>query len=455
MAGLIDIINKAGPHSILVGDFNLPGINWRQGTATGRAQEFLAATENKFMEQLVDFPTQVKGNTLDLVLTNAGELIDNITAEGRLGKSDHEIICIHLNSGKPPPAADLRKPNWNRADWESMKRDLASTDWYRTLERLDTESAWSTIKNRINSLISRYVPVRKVRPPNRPVWMTMEISRAMDRKRRLWRRKAPPEEYKEAEKKVRNLVRNAKRNFEKKLARNNGNSKPFYSYLKNKTQSRSGIGPISKGDDSLTSNPSEMAEILNKFFSSVFTEDNPTEETPRADRNSTNFEKLTDMSFSVRDTRLLINKLKTDGSPGPDKITAKLLQQVAWEISPPLTILFRKSLAEGVVPEDWRLANVTPIYKKGKKTEPGNYRPVSLTSICGKLMEAHIKLQITKHLTDNNMMRSSQHGFISGRSCTTNLLHFLEILTKAVDEGNNVDVGGRRKQRGCGLSRLL
>jgi len=237
MTGLIEIIEKAGPNSILVGDFNLPGIDWRQGTAVGRARDFLEATESKFMEQLIDFPTQVIGNTLDLVLTNACKLIDNIQAEGRLGKSDHEMISIKLTGGKPAAAADLQKPNWNLADWDNMKRDLSSTDWYNALEGLNTEAAWNKIKTTINSLISRYVPVRKVRPPNRPIWMTNEISRAMDQKRRLWRRRAPAEEYKEAEKKVRNLVRNAKRNFERKLAKNHGNSKPFYSYLKKSTHS--------------------------------------------------------------------------------------------------------------------------------------------------------------------------------------------------------------------------
>ena len=84
--------------------------------------------------------------------------------------------------------------------------------------------------------------------------------------------------------------------------------------------------------------------------------------------------------------------------------------------------------------------NVTPIYKKGKKSDPGNYRPVSLTSICGKLMEAHIKKHLTAHLKKNGLLRSSQHGFLQGKSCTTNLLHFLEVLTKAVDEGENLDV---------------
>jgi Endonuclease-reverse transcriptase len=91
MVGLTDIIRNAGPHSIFIGDFNLPDINWSSGTAGSRGQPFLEATEEKFMSQLVDFPTQVKGNTLGLIITNSQELIDEITPEGRLGKSDHEI----------------------------------------------------------------------------------------------------------------------------------------------------------------------------------------------------------------------------------------------------------------------------------------------------------------------------------------------------------------------------
>ncbi len=65
---------------------------------------------------------------------------------------------------------------------------------------------------------------------------------------------------------------------------------------------------------------------------------------------------------------------------------------------------------------------------------------MSLTSICGKLMEAHIKKHLTDHLKRNGLLRDSQHGFLKGKSCTTNLLHFLEVLTKAVDEGENLDV---------------
>ncbi len=232
MDGLVKIIQQSGPNTIMVGDFNLPSIDWEHGTAAGRAQEFLAAAEEKFMEQLVTFPTQVKGNTLDLVLTNAGELIESVAAEGRLGKSDHEMISIQLSGGKQVPVAAIQKPDWGKANWEGIRTELAGIDWYTSLENENTESAWNIIKECIEKLTSKYVPARKIRPPNRPMWMTREISRAMDKKRRLWRRRAPAEEYKEAEKKVRNLVRNAKRNFEKKLAQKNGNCLHLPTWLK-------------------------------------------------------------------------------------------------------------------------------------------------------------------------------------------------------------------------------
>ena len=438
LTDIINLVKSIGPNSILIGDFNLPTINWQDGTAGGRAREFLEATEEQFLQQLVDFPTHIRGNILDLVLTNAADLIQEVTSEGRLGKSDHEVLGIRLNGNQPYRPNNIQLPNWNRADWDGMRQELREIDWYTELSGKNTEDTWLNIKTVINDITTRYVPLKKSRHPSRPIWMNREITRAMDRKRRLWRHGTPAAEYKAADNKVRNLIRKAKRNFERKLAANHGNSKPFYSYLKNKTESRSGIGPL-QTDSGTTSNGKEMATVLNNFFCSVFTAEDPAAELPDTDQLRYE-EELKNVRFKVSDTRKLIKNLKTAGSPGPDKITARLLQQVVWEISPALTILFRKSLAEGTVPGDWKTANITPIYKKGRKSDPGNYRPVSLTSICGKLMEGHLKREIENHLKKNKLIINSQHGFMSGKSCTTNLLHFLEVLTKAVDNGDSVDV---------------
>ncbi len=103
-------------------------------------------------------------------------------------------------------------------------------------------------------------------------------------------------------------------------------------------------------------------------------------------------------------------------------------------------MLFQKSYNTGETPSDWKNANVTPIFKKGKKCKASNYRPVSLTSIVCKLMESIIKDDMTEYLESNKIIKNSQHGFRKKRSCLTNLLEYLENLTKAVDSGQNIDM---------------
>ena len=117
-----------------------------------------------------------------------------------------------------------------------------------------------------------------------------------------------------------------------------------------------------------------------------------------------------------------------------------MLKELQNELVTPLCILFNKSLQEGKIPDDWRTANVTPIYKKGKRSEVGNYRPVSLTSQISKLMESLVRDAIVGHLEKHKLIRNSQHGFRGGRSCLSNLLTFLGKVTRSQEEGSSVDV---------------
>ena len=105
-----------------------------------------------------------------------------------------------------------------------------------------------------------------------------------------------------------------------------------------------------------------------------------------------------------------------------------------------LTDIFNSSLESGQVPEDWRVANVTPLFKKGSREELGNYRPVSLTSVVGKVLKTLIKDQMRNHLNKYKLIKGSQHGFTKGSSCLTNLLEFYETVSDWVDEGKAVDI---------------
>ncbi|KAK4814215.1 hypothetical protein QYF61_012554 [Mycteria americana] len=125
---------------------------------------------------------------------------------------------------------------------------------------------------------------------------------------------------------------------------------------------------------------------------------------------------------------------------GPDEIHPRVLKELADVLTKPLSIIYQQSWLTGEIPVDWRLANVTPIFKKGLKEDPGNYRPVSLTSVPGKLMEQIILSAIIRHVEDNQGIKPSQHGFRKGRSCLTNLISFYDKVTHLVDEGKAVDV---------------
>jgi len=124
---------------------------------------------------------------------------------------------------------------------------------------------------------------------------------------------------------------------------------------------------------------------------------------------------------------------------GSDGMHPQVLRELADIIAEPLSIIFERSWRREV-PEDWRKANVTPVFKKGKKEDPGNYRAVSLTSIPGKVMEQFILDIISKQVEEKKVIRSSQHGFTKGKSCLTNLIALCDSVTSWVDEGRTVDV---------------
>ena len=135
-----------------------------------------------------------------------------------------------------------------------------------------------------------------------------------------------------------------------------------------------------------------------------------------------------------------LNALNVNKSQGPDEVHGKLLLELREEIAPSLVKLFNASIESDVVPQDFRDATVVPIHKKGGRDKAENYRPISLTSIVGKILESIIKDNIVKFLDENCLIRDSQHGFISGRPCLTNLLEFMEEVTRELDNGNSVDV---------------
>ena len=115
-------------------------------------------------------------------------------------------------------------------------------------------------------------------------------------------------------------------------------------------------------------------------------------------------------------------KTKCSTSSGPDGYPVTLLKKTICAVARPLAQMFSSFMSVGKMPSDWKRANITPIYKKGPSSDPANYRPVSQTSIFCKLMERVIVADVTAYMKTKGLISKHQHGFLNGRSTTTNLL---------------------------------
>uniref|UniRef100_A0A8C3H706 Reverse transcriptase domain-containing protein n=1 Tax=Chrysemys picta bellii TaxID=8478 RepID=A0A8C3H706_CHRPI len=177
------------------------------------------------------------------------------------------------------------------------------------------------------------------------------------------------------------------------------------------------------------------------FFASVFTAED-VRESPKPELAfvGDKSEELSRIEVSREEVLELIDKLNINKSPGPDGIHPRVLKELKSEVVELLTKVCNLSFKSASVPNDWKLANVTPIFKKGSRGDPGNYRPVSLTSVPGKLVETIVKDKIVRHIEKHKLLSNSQHGFCKGKSCLTNLLEFFEGVNKLVDKGDPVDI---------------
>jgi hypothetical protein len=306
------------------------------------------------------------------------------------------------------------------------------------------EEDWAEFRNILTQLTEEFIPAIKPRSKFRPKWLTAEIVKLIRKKKREWKlvknyHTGPMvENYKKLEKEVSKKIKNAKKKFEKDMAFNEDrNRKKFSNYVKSKTKARGSIGPLKNVNNETTANTKEMANILNGFFASVFTEEDRNN-IPAKERETE--VEISNIVFTREAVLKKLGDLRADSAPGPDKIFPRILKELRYELVDPLCTLFTKSMATGEVPRDWKTAIVTPIFKKGAKADPGNYRPVSLTSVPCKVMESVIKDAVMDHLMHNNLISDSQHGFVPGRSCATNLLTFQEVITRCIDEAIPVDV---------------
>ncbi|BHF73994.1 hypothetical protein SprV_0401707800 [Sparganum proliferum] len=196
------------------------------------------------------------------------------------------------------------------------------------------------------------------------------------------------------------------------------NPKVLYSYIRQSTRNKDPIPLLRTAEGTEISDDKDKAEHLSQFFRSAVTSE-PDFFSPTSEDEETSI--LEAVFFTETSVRKELLNLKESTSPGPDAIPAKLLKELAPEMSKPLAMIFQTSFITGCLPSDWKSATITPIFKGGSRASANNYRPVILTSICCKIMENIIKKALKQFLEQHHLLSDAQHGFRSGRSCLTNL----------------------------------
>ncbi|CAH1259178.1 LETM1 [Branchiostoma lanceolatum] len=213
--------------------------------------------------------------------------------------------------------------------------------------------------------------------------------------------------------------------------------KRFWKFIKYKRTDHSGISPL-KDRGKLVTDSRQKAEILNAQFQSVFTRE--TTNIPTLQQRGKKTELMPRVNITKPGVLKLLQKLNPGKASGPDGISPRILKELCEELADPLTRIFQKSLQERTVPDDWRHANVAPIFKKGQRYDKANYRPISLTCICSKIMEHIVCSNLMKHAEHHNLFYKLQNGFRPGKSCETQLLEFIHEVTTNMQNGLQTDV---------------
>ena len=442
---------------ILGGDFNLPSIDWDTLTIKTPARDskqcirMLDIAHDHFLNQLVLEPTQYgpsSANTLDLLFASKPDLVSDINVSA--GISDHHLVSARLNRNVHTSNQACRKVfNFNKGNQDSFCNDMKRfTDHFVTLNRSNNQTVeqnWSNFRDTILLTAEQHFPSKTIKPrPNCNPWFNRNLRRLSRKKQRLFRAaklsNSPSawSKYKALRKKTTYEINKTRNEYVASLLdeHQHSNPKKFWKYIKSKKQDCVSIPPLKVNNVTITESKAK-ADALNSYFGSVFTSTHVSEsESPQ----STPFPSINDVHVTTQGIVNLINKMKPNKASVPDKIPARLLKLIPREAATILKVVFQQSLNSGIVPLDWSHAFVTPIHKKGARSDPTNYRSISLTSISCKLLEHILASHVMQHLDHHNLLTPFQHGFRQNHSCETQLIITIHDLAKALDNHNQTDL---------------
>ena len=450
LINLIGTVCKNGQTPIIVGDFNLPGIDWLLEDEGDSQVEhrFMHCFQNAALHQHVREPTRIRFEQrpaiLDLVLTRLESEISELEQEVPLGKSDHNVLlfqtCIVLEK---PPRRMFR--NYGRIDIAELVQDAQNIKWISDKGITSVDEKCGVLRDQLLKLTDKHAPLQEKGNVRNPPWWKSSVKRAIAQRAHRWSIFTQSGghdkwlSYKRARNKANKIAKQAKMAYELKIAQQaRTNPKRYYSYVQSKAALRQTVGVLQDSEGRLSVSDSEKCETMKRYFEKVYKRDDG--RLPAELEMSYSTPQLDDIYVSGDEVLKILQGLKVTKSAGSDGLHPAIIKPLAKVLVSSVTELYGESLGAGKIPQDWRTATVVAIHKGGDRKSPGNYRPVSLTSILCKGLETLVRNRICEHVTRHRLISPTQHGFLKKRSCLSNLLAFLDEVTRRIDEGQRVEV---------------
>ena len=432
----------------ITGDFNLD-------TLKNTSNQNISAICQQFgVTQMIVEPTHFtehSSSIIDLILTsNKNSILLGGVGEPFLDQNIryHCPVYFVLNFHKNVAPAFYRHIMlFDRGDYQSLSRDIRETDW-ESLKSNDIDIYASNITNRISELADKHIPNKKVKiRQSDPSWLTNEAKKLIRKRKRLFKKFKRTknitdyDNYKHFRNKTTTEIRKLKQQETDKLAaklcNNDIGPRDWWKTLKQfiKPGQSSSVPPLYKDNINYTEE-GDKATLMNNFFVAQ-SELDETQATLPPDitlpEHSLNF--LSSSPFKVE---TMLKSLQLGKATGPDAINNRVLKELAKPLSFPLSDLFNFSLTSGKVPLIWKVAIVTPIFKKDDPSVVSNYRPISLLSTVGKVLEKIVHKHLFNFIRDNNILTTLQSGFVPGDSTVNQLVDIYNTFCHSLDQGKEV-----------------
>ncbi|KAA3680755.1 uncharacterized protein DEA37_0006971 [Paragonimus westermani] len=377
---------------------------------------------------------------LDLVITNEAHLVDRVVIKPPLGHSDHmllnfDFICYWLQNA----VTKTSFRNFQNADFNALRTFLSTLSLTSDSVNLNYLSFKAAIHEADEAFVPRKLLKFSSRAPlPRNIRRLLELRSRLFSKQKLTDRPEDLEAFRSVRNRCKREIRQHTQHVQSKILQIAHENKNFlFKYIRRQRKTKPSALSLRLPDGETSSNPQVVAEMFREYYSSVYNVDLPNWHPILPQRHFQ--QPILTADFSVSDVQDLLLKINPYSAMGPDKIHPRILKEAAVSLAMPLFDLFKQTLRTGTLPEAWKEANVSPIFKTGDRHSPASYRPISLTSIPCKIMERLLKRTIFKHFFSNNLFSSTQHGFLPERSCITNMLIFMDSLTEAKDNGHISD----------------